>query len=79
MDRHEPAAADIAAARVDDSERIADRNRRIDRIPASLKHAHPSLGGQPMRGHHHTVLGLDRRGGPYERSPQQGQQDQRGE
>ncbi len=78
MDRHEPAAADVAAARVDDGERIADRNRRIERVPTGLKHAHPDLRGQPMRRHDHAVLGLDfgSRGGTH-RGRRQGQQDHR--
>ena len=61
VDRHEPAAADVAAARVDDGERIADRNCGIDRVAARLKHADPHFRGQPMRRNHDPVLGLDRR------------------
>ena len=34
VDQHEPAAADIAAARVNHGERITDRDRRIDRVAA---------------------------------------------
>ena len=58
VDRHETAAPYIAAARVDDGERVADRNRRIDRIAAGLEDMHPDFRGQPMRGYHHAVLGL---------------------
>ena len=73
VDRHEPAAADIAAAGVDDGERIADRNRRIDRVAAGLEDVHPDFGGQPMRRYHHPVLGLNfgRRNGIH-RGQQQG-------
>ena len=59
VNRHEPAAADIAAARVDDGQRIAYPNRGIDRIAAGLEDTHPDLGGQPMGGHDHAMLGLD--------------------
>ena len=38
-DQHEPAAADIAAARIDDGQRIADRDRGIDRIAAGCENA----------------------------------------
>jgi phage terminase large subunit-like protein len=72
VDGHKPAAADVAAARVNNGERIADRNRGIDRIPAILKHADPNLRGEAMRGHHHAVLRLDRGSGLYRRSPQHG-------
>ena len=37
VDQHKAATADIAAARVDDGQRIADRDRRIDRIAAGLQ------------------------------------------
>ncbi len=61
VDGHEPAAADIAATRVDDGERIADRNRRVDRIAALGKDPRTDLGGVVLGRNHHTVLGLDRR------------------
>ena len=61
VDGHEPAAADIAAARVDDSERIADRDRRVDRIAALGKDPRADLGGVVLGRDHHAVLGLDRR------------------
>ena len=71
VDGHEPAAADIAAARIDDGERIADGNRGIDRVAALGEDAHADLGGIALRGDHHAVLGLDRRRG------QRREQDQR--
>ena len=60
VDRHEPAAADIAAARLDHGERIADRDRGVDRIAAGGENAGADRGGDVLRGHHHAVLGLDR-------------------
>src|SRR5262249_12514094 len=42
-DRHEPAAADIAAARVDNRERIPDGDRGIDRVAALGKDAYADL------------------------------------
>ena len=62
VDQHEPAAADIAAARVDDGERVADRDRRIDRIAAGLQDAQPGLAGLVLRRDHHAALAL-RHGG----------------
>jgi hypothetical protein len=60
MDQHEPAAADIAAAWIDDSQRITDRDCGIDRIAARLQNARSDLGSQPMRRDDHTMLSLDR-------------------
>ena len=48
-DQHEAAAADIAAARVDHGQRIADRDRRIDGIAAGLQDAPPDLAGLVLR------------------------------
>ena len=42
-DQHEPAAADIAAARIDDGQRVADRDRGIDRIAAGFQDLGPDL------------------------------------
>ncbi len=42
MDEHEAAAADIAAARVGDRERVADGNRRVDGIAASPQNRDPA-------------------------------------
>ena len=86
VDDHEPAAADIAAARFDDRERVADRDRRVDCIAAGREDAGADLGGDVLRGHDHAVPSLDRgwrsrRGGAGEGSRQrqlgQYEQDQR--
>ena len=61
VDQHKAATADIAAARVDDGQRIADRDRRIDRIAAGLKDAPAGLAGLVLRRHHHAALPLRRR------------------
>src|SRR6185437_13431583 len=65
MDEHEAAAAEIAAAWVDDGKRIADGDGRIDGVAALLQDFRPDLRGEPLRRYHHAVLRLDgrRRGG----------------
>ncbi len=61
VNRHEPAAADVAAARLDDGERIADRYRGVDRVAAGREDADADRRSDALRGDHHAVLGLDRR------------------
>src|SRR5215469_6979734 len=56
-----PGAIAFPAARVDDSERIADCDRRVDRIAALGKDPSTDLGGVVLGRNHHAVLGLDRR------------------
>ena len=65
MEDHEAAAADVAAAGIDDRERVADRDRRVDGVAALLEDAHADLGGVVLGADHHAVLRLDgkRRGG----------------
>ena len=58
---HEAAAAEIAGRRVDDGERIADRDRRIDRVAALLQDVDADFRGQMLGGDDHAVLGRDRR------------------
>jgi hypothetical protein len=36
-DQHEPAAADIAAARIDDGQRVPDRHGGVDSVAAGLE------------------------------------------
>ena len=76
MDHHVATAADIAATRVDDSERIADRDRRVDRVAALGEDPHADLGGVMLRRDDHAVLGLDRRLGLDEKRHDQGQRHQ---
>ncbi len=55
MNRHEPAAAEIAAARMRHRKRVADRNRRIDGIAALAQNLCAHLGGRVLGGHDHAV------------------------
>ena len=66
LHRHEAAAADIAGRRVDDGERIADRDRGIDRVAAALQHVDADARRELVGRDHHAVLGRDGggRGGP---------------
>ncbi len=58
VDQHEPAAADIAAARVDHGQRIADRDGRVDRIAAGGENAQPDRAGLMLGGDDHAALAL---------------------
>ena len=60
---HEPATADIAAARVHDRQRVTDRDRRIDCVAAPAQDVRAHFGGEALGGHDHTALPLDGRGG----------------
>jgi hypothetical protein len=59
---HEPAAAQISRLGKGDRERIADRDRRIDRIAALAQDREPRLGRQPVRADYHGMIGRDRLG-----------------
>ena len=59
-DRHEAAAADIAGGGIDDRQRIADGDGRIDRVAALLQHLDADIGRQMLRGDDHAMLGLHR-------------------
>ena len=54
-DQHEPAAADIAAARIDDGQRVADRDRGVDRVAAGFQDFRADLAGEMVRADHHAV------------------------
>ncbi len=58
-DQHEPATADVAAARIDHGEGVPDGNRRVDRVAAGLEHVEPSLGGEALLGDDHGVRRSD--------------------
>ena len=63
VDQHKAAAADIAAARIDDGERVADRDRRIDRVAAGLQDAQPRVARLMLRRDDHAALAFRRRRG----------------
>ena len=67
--RHEAAAAEVAGRRIDDRERVADRDRRIDGVAALLQHLDADFAGEMLRGHHHAVLRRDRGGRSGRASP----------
>ncbi len=58
-DRHETAAADIAGRRINDRQRIADRDCRIDGIAAALQHLDADIRRQMLRGYDHAVLSFE--------------------
>ncbi len=60
VDHHEAAAADVAAARLDHRQGIADRHRCIDGIAALLENLQADLGGIVLGGDHHCMFGRHR-------------------
>ena len=72
VNRHEPAATNIPATRIDDRLRITNRHRGIDGIAAHLEDVHTDFRGQMLGGHHHPVFffngrqrGRERRAGNH--------------
>ena len=61
LQRHEAAAAEVARRRIDDRQRIADGDRRVDGVAAAAQHVDADLGREVLRRHDHAVLGRDRR------------------
>jgi hypothetical protein len=61
LQRHEAAAAEVACRRVHDRQRIADGDRRVDRVAAAAQDIDPDLGGEALRADDHAVLCGDRR------------------
>ncbi len=57
LQRHEAAAAEIAGRRIDDGERIADRDRGVDGVAAALEDVDADLGREVLGRHDHAVLG----------------------
>ena len=55
VDQHEPAAADLAAARVDHGQRIADRDGRIDRVATGGENLQPDVARLVLGGGDHAV------------------------
>ena len=53
--QHESVATDIAAARIDDRERVGNRDSGIDGVPAAFENVEPNLRGLALLGHHHAV------------------------
>ena len=53
--QHEAAAADIAAARIDDRERVGDGDRRIDRVSAGSQHVDAGMRRIVLLGGDHRV------------------------
>ena len=58
VQHHEPAAANVAAARIDYSLRISGGDCGIDCIATRAKHLSAGFGGQALRCYHHAVRGL---------------------
>ena len=57
-DQHE-AAADIAAARIDDGQRITDRDSSIDSVAAGLQDCQPGVARLVLCRHHHAMPGFN--------------------
>jgi hypothetical protein len=55
VDRHEPAAAEIAAAGVRDGERVTHGYRRVHGISALAQNRGAHIGGQVLCRYDHTV------------------------
>jgi hypothetical protein len=61
LDRHEAAAADVARRWEDDAERVADADRRVDRVAATLQDVDADPRGEMLARHHHAVARADGR------------------
>ena len=61
LQRHEAAAAEVAGGRVHHRQRVADRDRGVDRVAAFPQHLDTSLGGEMLGRHDHAVLRGHRR------------------
>src|SRR6185437_11660007 len=62
MNRHEPAAADVAAARMDNGLRVAHGHGRVDSVAALLENLQAGRGRQMLSTYHHRVPPEDRFG-----------------
>ena len=51
------AAAEITGGRIDHGERIAYRDRRIDRVAAAIENVDTNFRGEMLRSDHHALLG----------------------
>ena len=68
MNHHEAAAAEIAGARIGDSQRKTDCDSGVDGIAAHLENIDADPGGARFLRHHHAVAGGDRFAGGTARS-----------
>ena len=59
--QQEPAAADVAGARMGDRERKRGGHRRVDRVAAAPQHLHADLRGEKVLRAHHPVPRAHRR------------------
>ena len=58
MDKHEPAAADIAGRRMRDGEGECGGHGGVDRVTAILQNRQPGIGRRGRHGDHDTVAGF---------------------
>ena len=59
VDHHETAATDVAGARICDRKRKADRDRRIDGIPASIEDFDADARGAAFLRDHDAIAGMN--------------------
>jgi hypothetical protein len=60
MNHHETATTDVAGARISNRKRKADRNRRIDGIPASIEDFDADARGAAFLRDDHAIAGMNR-------------------
>jgi len=67
VDQHKAAAADIAATRIDNGERVADSDRGINGIAAGPQDLQPGFARLMLRRNHHAALAFRGRRDPRRR------------